>query len=198
MRLEDNPDEGRKVWLSESEVDRLMNHVEDPETRIALRLMVECGLRTKEVMRTRPADVRDIDGDSEGYKLRVWEGKGDKYRETWIPEDLAESVRMFVSMSERDIEPGDALLGMSRRTLQRRIESAREDLEAETGDEGWQYLSAHDLRRTWGTQAIEAGVIPTLVMQAGGWEDFKTFQKHYMGVHSDSVLAQEASKVIGQ
>ena len=197
MRLEDNPDEGRKVWLSESEVDRLMNHVEDPETRIALRLMVECGLRTKEVMRTRPADVRDIDGDSEGYKLRVWEGKGDKYRETWIPEDLAESVRMFVSMSERDIEPGDALLGMSRRTLQRRIESAREDLEAETGDEGWQFLSAHDLRRTWGTQAIEAGVIPTLVMQAGGWEDFKTFQKHYMGVHSDSVLAQEASKVIG-
>lgn len=197
MRLEDNPDEGRKVWLSESEVDRLTNYVEDPETRIALRLMVECGLRTKEVMRTRPADVRDIDGDSDGYKLRVWEGKGDKYRETWIPEDLAESIRMFVSMSERDIDPEDALLGMSRRTLQRRIESAREELEAETGDEGWQFLSAHDLRRTWGTQAIEAGVIPTLVMQAGGWEDFKTFQKHYMGVHSDSVLAQEASKILG-
>ena len=197
MRLADNPDEGRKVWLSESEVDRLTNHVEDPETRIALRLMVECGLRTKEVMRTRPADVRDIDGDSEGYKLRVWEGKGDKYRETWIPEDLAESIRMFVSMSERDIGPEDALIGMSRRTLQRRIESAREDLQEETGDEGWQYVSAHDLRRTWGTQAIEAGVIPTLVMQAGGWEDFKTFQQHYMGVHSDSVLAEEASKVIG-
>lgn len=197
MKLRDNPDEGRKVWLSESEVDRLTNYVEDPETRIALRLMAECGLRTKEVMRTRPADVREIDGEEDGYKLRVWEGKGDKYRETWIPEDLAESIRMFVSMAERDIDPEDTLLGMSRRTLQRRIETAREDLEAETGDEGWQYVSAHDLRRTWGTQAIEAGVIPTLVMQAGGWEDFKTFQEHYMGVHGDSVLAQEASKVIG-
>lgn len=196
MRIEDNPDKGRRVWLSQSEVNRLTSRAEDPETRIAFRLMADSGLRTKEVLRTKPADVKPLDGDEEGHKLRVWEGKGDKYRETWIPEDLAESIRMFVSMSERDIESEDKLIGISRRTLQRRIEAARETLAEETGDEGWQYLSAHDLRRTWGTQAIEAGVIPTVVMQAGGWEDFKTFQEHYMGVHGDKVMAREASKVL--
>ena len=195
MRIADNPDKGRRVWLTESEVEQLMNVVEDTEARIGFRLMADSGLRTKEVLRTRPADVQSLDGDSAGYKLRVWEGKGDKYRETWLPDDLAESIRIYADMA--DLEPEDELISMSRRTLLRRLESAREALEAETGDEGWQYLSAHDLRRTWGTKAIEAGIVPTVVMQCGGWDDFKTFQDHYMGVHGDQVIAEEASKVLG-
>ena len=194
MRIEDNPDKGRRVWLSQKEVDQVMDQLDDTESRIALRLMAESGLRTKEVLKTKPTDVKALDGEEEGKKLRVWEGKDDKYRETWIPGDLAESIRIYSDMA--DLSPNDKLITMSRRTLQRRIETVREELQADTGDEGWQYLSAHDLRRTWGTQAIEAGVIPTVVMQAGGWEDFKTFQEHYMGVHGDTVIAREASKVL--
>ena len=85
---------------------------------------------------------------------------------------------------------------MSRRTLQRWVTAARETLAEDTSDKGWTYLSAHDLRRPWGTRAIEAGVLPTVVMQAGGWDDFRTFQKHYMGVHGDKVVAREAAKVL--
>jgi len=33
-------------------------------------------------------------------------------------------------------------------------------------------------------------------MQAGGWDDFKTLQKHYMGKHGDRVVAREAAKVL--
>ena len=101
MRLADNPDKGRRVWLTESEVDQLMNTVEDTEQRIALRLMAESGLRTKEVLRVKPKDVRPMDTeDGDGHKLRVWEGKGDKYRETWIPGDLAESIRIYSDMTD--------------------------------------------------------------------------------------------------
>ena len=196
MRLEDNPSKGRKVWLSETEVDRLAGEVEDTQRRIAFRLMVDCGLRTKEVLRARLADVRPMDGDdSEGFKLRVWEGKGDKYRETWIPDDLAESVRIYADMA--DLNPDDVFVDVTRQTLQRWVRATRDALRDETGDEGWSYLSAHDLRRTWGTRAIEAGVLPTVVMQAGGWDDFRTFQKHYMGVHGDRVVSREAAKVLG-
>lgn len=83
-RLEDNPDKGRKVWLTETEVNRLMTAVDDTERHITLRLMADSGLRTKEVLRARPADVRPMDGeqDGAGHKFRVWEGKGDQYRET--------------------------------------------------------------------------------------------------------------------
>ena len=195
MQIEDNPQKGRKVWLSEEEVEKLLSTVDDTEKRIALRLMVDSGLRTKEVLRAKPADVREIDGDSEGYKLRVWEGKGNKYRETWLPGDLAETIRVYADMA--DLEPEDLLVDTTRQTIQRWVRAVREDLEEETGDEGWQYVSAHDLRRTWGTQAIEANMAPTVVMQCGGWDDFRTFQDHYMSHHSDSVIAQEANKVIG-
>ena len=196
MRLEDNPDRGRKVWLTSAEVEQLMNAVEDTEGRIAFRLMADSGLRTKEVLRAKPADVRPMDGeqDGAGYKLRVWEGKGEKYRETWMPADLAESIRIYADMA--DLADDDLLIDTTRQTLQRWVRRAREALNAETGDEGWQYLTAHDLRRTWGTLAIEAGVLPTVVMQAGGWDDFRTFQKHYMGVHGDRIIAREAAKVL--
>ena len=199
MRLEDNPDKGRKVWLSQQEAERLMNTVEDTQKRIAFRLMAEAGLRTKEVLRVTPNDVQPMDGEQNGagYKLRVWEGKGDKYRETWLPGDLAETIRVYTDVSGRDVEPNEPLVNVTRQTIQRWVRAARETLEQETGDEGWQYLSAHDLRRTWGTQAIESGVLPTVVMQAGGWDDFKTFQKHYMGQHGDKVVAREAAKVLG-
>jgi integrase len=196
MRLEDNPDKGRKVWLSKNEIGQLMNAVEDTQKRIAFRLMAEAGLRTKEALRAKPADVKPLDDeDSDGYKLRVWEGKGDKYRETWLPSALAESIRIYADMD--DLDSDERLINVTRQTIQRWVRAARETLAEETGDEGWQYLSAHDLRRTWGTQAIEAGVLPTVVMQAGGWDDFKTFQKHYMGQHGDNVVAREAAKVLG-
>lgn len=196
MRLEDNPSKGRKVWLSESEVDQLVGEVEDTQQRIAFRLMADCGLRTKEALRARAADVKPMDGnESAGFKLRVWEGKGNKYRETWIPDDLAESIRIYADMAALD--PDDVLVDVTRQTLQRWVRATRDALRDKTGDEGWSYLSAHDLRRTWGTRAIEAGVLPTVVMQAGGWDDFSTFQEHYMGQHGDRVVSREAAKVLG-
>lgn len=194
MRIDDNPEKGRKVWLHESEIEELLNHVEDTEKRIALRLMVGSGLRTKEVLRAKPSDVMPLDGEDSGHKLRVWEGKGEKYRETWLPSELSETIRVYADLEGLNQE--DLLVDTTRQTIQRWIRGIRGELEEKTGDEGWQFLTAHDLRRTWGTQAIESGMIPTVVMQCGGWEDFKTFQEHYMGHHSDSLIAQEASKVL--
>lgn len=193
MRLADNPDKGRKVWLSQDEVNRLMSTTEDTEKRIAFRLMAESGLRTKEALRATPNDVQPMDGDADGFKLRVWEGKGDKYRETWLPDNLAETIRVYADMA--DLAADEPLITVTRQTIQRWMRSARETCEAETDNEGWQHLTAHDLRRTWGTRAVEAGISPTVVMQAGGWDDFETFQEHYLGVHSDEVIAREAKKL---
>lgn len=195
MRLEDNPEKGRKVWLSESDVSKLTESIDTTKERIAIRLMLDSGLRTKEVLRARPTDVKDMDGsETDMKKLRVLDGKGDKYRETWIPNDLAESIRIYTDLA--DIDDDEHLIDVRRQTVQRWIRNVRDDLQEQTDDEGWKHLTAHDLRRTWGTRAIENDVLPTVVMQAGGWEDFKTFQEHYMGVHGDSVVAREASKVL--
>lgn len=39
-------------------------------------------------------------------------------------------------------------------------------------DERWPYLSPHDTRRTWVHLTLEAGALPSVLMQWDGWEDY--------------------------
>jgi integrase len=196
MRLKDNPSEGKRVWLSEGELRALFAECEDdPEARIALRLMGEAGLRLKEVLRVRPADVRRMDTDGENWKLRVHEGKGNQYREAYLPRSLADAMRSHATY--RGVEADEPLLGMSRRTIQRRVESAAQRRATATGDDGWTEVGCHDLRRSWGTLAVESGMNPTVVMELGGWTDWRTFREHYLGQPSDATVAAEAAKLHG-
>jgi integrase len=51
MTEEYDDQEGRRVWLSRDEVDTLLEVVDDPLRKVALRLAAECGLRTHEIER---------------------------------------------------------------------------------------------------------------------------------------------------
>lgn len=72
---------------------------------------------------------------------------------------------------------------------------ATERLEAETGDEGWSRVDVHDLRRSWATHILAQGVLPSVVMSWGGWKDWETFRRHYLGEFSPEVLEREREKV---
>ncbi|UWG46316.1 Transcriptional regulator, contains HTH domain [Halanaeroarchaeum sp. HSR-CO] len=41
----------------------------------------------------------------------------------------------------------------------------------------------------------EAEVLPSVVMQWGGWEDDQTFQRHYVAKHHEGVQSREAENV---
>lgn len=56
-------------------------------------------------------------------------------------------------------------------------------------------FDVHDLRRTWGTALLEQGVLPSVVMAWGGWRDWDTFRRHYLGEFSPEAIKQERSKV---
>lgn len=90
------------------------------------------------------------------------------------------------------LEDDEPIVDVTRRTLQRWVKSAAEDAGE---DKGWQYVTTHDLRRSWGHNAIESDVLPTLVQEWGGWDDWATFKEHYLGSHSDRVAAREARKM---
>jgi len=64
-----------------------------------------------------------------------------------------------------------------------------------TGDEGWSFLSAHDLRRTWGTLLVDDEIEPGLVMSWGGWEDWETFREPYLGTYSTKAKNRARDKV---
>ncbi|WP_254544105.1 tyrosine-type recombinase/integrase [Halomarina pelagica] len=191
MQLKDYDErDGKRVWLTTDEVDLLLEQTKTTEQRIALGLGARSGLRVSEIVDVTPTDVVNT---SAGLRVRVWEGKGSKYRESPIPRDLHATIAAYGDV--RDAGPDTPLVDKSTRTVERWVQLAAERCQAETADAGWQFLGPHDLRRTWGTLLVEAGVEPGMTMEWGGWEDWKTFREHYLGVYSPEMQRQEVAKV---
>ena len=189
-------DDGYRVWLSRDELDRLIDKMHDrggTMHRLAGRLGADAGLRRDESASTRPIDVQESHGD---VFIRVWEdqAKMEKYRETPIPADLADQIQMIPEFRD-DINPDDPVIPRVPKTLNRWVKRAGEALYAETGDEAWLEVRHHDLRRSWGTGLLEQGVLPSVVMSWGGWDDWETFRRHYLGEFSPEALARERGKV---
>lgn len=192
MNLRDHPeDDGKKVWLSEDELDQLVNTVGDMEQRIAIELGGRCGLRSKEILDVASQHVVETDA---GHMLRVWKGKGDKYRETPISESLATKVEAVAYRNGCD--PDEPVLSVSTtRSLRRWVKHAAADVADEIGDDAWHYLSTHDLRRTWATSLSDHEVDPLIALEWGGWEDLDTFLDHYKGAYSPAAQRRAREKV---
>lgn len=56
---------GRRLWLSRTDRDLLLNHyADDPQRELALRLGLH-GLRSDEVVNVAPENFRPLDGDDD-------------------------------------------------------------------------------------------------------------------------------------
>ncbi|TQQ78575.1 site-specific integrase [Halonotius terrestris] len=188
MRLKDYAErDGKRVWLSEKELQRLIDAAaDDAEQRAAFLLMGRCGLRRQEVVDVTPADLVTTE---HGRVVRVWEGKNDDYREVFAPAELTDVVLGM------DRAPDAALVDVADSTLYDWVQRARERCHAATGDAGWLEVGPHDLRRSWGVRLLEAGVLPSVVLELGGWNDWQTFRDHYLAEFSPEALRRERGKV---
>ena len=179
-------EDSKAVWLTDPELTQLLDQVQDDVQRFGLGLMGRSGLRVSEAQQVRADDLIETDA---GKMVRVWHGKGDKYRETPVTEETYWLGRSL------DRGSGTTIVRHTRRTLQRWVERAAGEMFAETEEVGWTYVSAHDLRRSWATNLAAAGVDPLLVLDVGGWEDLETFLEHYRGSYSPEAHRREREKV---
>lgn len=189
MRLKDYATrEGKRVWLSEKELQLLISNRDGDhaEMRAAFILAARCGLRRKEII---DVTAQDLVTTQHGRVVRIWEGKGDQYREVPCPDALAD---VALGMAR---EPGDPLVTVDDSTIYDWVQRAAQRCRAESGDEGWQFVGPHDLRRSWGVRLLEAGVLPSVVMEWGGWDDWDTFRNHYLAEFSPEALRRERGKV---
>lgn len=189
MRLKDYAErDGKRVWLSEQELGLLLDHSdnEHPAMDAAFILAARCGLRRQEIVDVQPTHL--VTNDT-GQVVRVWEGKGDKYREVPAPSEL---TQLALGMSRAPDEP---LVGVDPSTIYDWVQRAAQRCRAETGDEGWQFVGPHDLRRSWGVRLLENGVLPSVVMEFGGWEDWQTFRNHYLAEFSPEAIRRERGKI---
>jgi integrase len=192
MRLEnyENQD-GYRIVLSEKEREKLSDEVEETDSRIGWKLASQCGLRRQEIEHVRFKDIKKRDtGD---WVLRVWEdgAKRSKYRETPVPSELAVQIKTLEETVAND--ENEEVISSSMRTVSRHIQAAAGELADE--DEGWNYLTLHDGRRTWANALLDNDVSPMQVMMWGGWDDWQTFRDHYLQDFSEEHQSEEIAKV---
>jgi len=191
MRLDDyDKRDGKRVWLTSDEIEMLIDHADHARQRIAFTLGGRAGLRRSEIVSVTRSDFQH---GPEGF-VRVWGdyAKRDKYREAPIPSNFEAFVR---GVTESDAEDAP-VVDVTATTVYRWVRRAAERLQAETGDPGWQYLDVHDLRRSWGGHLLwNCGVLPAVVKEFGGWDDWQTFQKHYLGEITPEAQQRERAKI---
>jgi len=190
MRTETTDKGYVQVWLRESDKQQLLEYYDDdPIKQVAIRLMLQGGLRSEEIPRVTANDLHPAD-DGDFTRLEIREAKAGE-RETVIPESLAQQIRTV-----SNIQDGGAVVDVTPRTIRNWVYTAADDLKEKTGEPNWAPVSPHDLRRSWATGLIQQGVPESNVMNWGGWENYETFREHYFE-ESDEQIERQLQGVSG-
>ncbi|NGM69174.1 site-specific integrase [Natronolimnobius sp. AArcel1] len=171
-------------WLSRDECDDLAREAGDVDWKreVAIELMAQCGLRSDEVPRVTPGDIRYSD-DGDCWLFRV-EGKNTdggepKMRDAWMPDDVERNISKFVR--ERDIADDEPIVDVSASSVRRWVREAAQSIAERTESDGWEHVSSHDLRRSWATWHLVERQDPVDVrtmMAIGGWSSYSAIEPY--------------------
>lgn len=193
-----------KVWLSDDEYEELLMNTKKLKYKLMVRLGGEMGLRSKEIANARHKDIMNhVSDDSDVYKfLRVrskrTEDKGEhlkKQREVVIPNSLYSD--MIMVKNQYELGDNDPIVPSSNNEFYRpqsirdRIYIISKRTYENTGNEKFLNVSSHDLRRYYAHKnLVEHGKNPRVVMNQGGWKNFKSI-KPYLDKPSKNVVIKE-------
>jgi len=114
LRQFEERENSKAVWMNEPELEHLLDQTDGEHQRFALGLMARSGLRVSEAIAVRAEDLIKTDA---GLMVRVWAGKGDKYREA----PVAQETYWLGQALERGQAP---ILRAAKRTVQSWVERA--------------------------------------------------------------------------
>ena len=190
MRTEESQSGYVRLWLDKKDKQQLVCYYDDdPIRQVAIRLMLESGLRADEVPRVSANDLSASE-EADLTRLKVREAKAGR-RETVVPSSLAQQIRTV-----SNIQDSSFVVDVTKRTVRNWVYDACEDIQEETGEPDWEEMSPHDLRRTWASGLVQDGVSETLVMNWGGWKNYETFRDHYF-LESDEQIEKQLQRVDG-
>jgi integrase len=179
-----------KVWMTDAELAELRRVAANHRDDLIIQLGGCVGLRAFEIPQIRPEHVkRTSDGDY--YRLRVPKGKdttgnGGKPRDSYLPADVEGDIHRY--QNSEDIAPDDSLINLTERGVRDVVKRTAERAVEETGDEDYQYVSSHDLRRRFAQRLlVDRRVNPRVVMAVGGWDSFQAIEPYLNAPTADVV-----------
>jgi integrase len=181
VRIDDSEKE-IKCWLSPDELSTLEAAAgrEDWSQEIAMQLMGRCGLRVSEVNYPGDHHLRwSEDGEVWLFEVRGKNTKGGAKatRDAWMPEAVADDVHKY--SRERDLNGAEPWVDASVSSIRRWVKEAAATVAENKRDERWEWVSSHDLRRSWATHhLVERQVDVRTMMSIGGWSDYSAIEPY--------------------
>jgi integrase len=146
-------------------------------------------LRAFEIPQVRPVDVKAT--DSGQYRLRVRAGKdtagnGGKPRDAYLPDSLERDLQRY--QNEHNIAPKEPFIHLKQPGVRAVVRRTAFRAAETTGDEDFEKVSTHDLRRRFAQRLlVDEQVNPRVVMAVGGWDSFAAIEP-YLNAPSEEVI----------
>ena len=188
---------GFKVWLTDDEIEQLRRAAGSRRDDLIIQLGAFVGLRAFEIPQVTPGHVRRA-GDGDHYRLRVPRGKDTKTgegapRNAYLPADVERDLYQYQRDEGLDDDDPyvDLTAGGVRAVVRRTADAAAE----RTGDDDFQDVSSHDLRRRFAQRLlVDHGMNPRVVMEVGGWSSFGAIEP-YLNAPTEEVVNDAFAKV---
>ncbi|MEZ0393591.1 MAG: site-specific tyrosine recombinase/integron integrase [Desulfurococcaceae archaeon] len=168
--------------LSDEEIERLRSAAQEPEERLILDLLLDTGLRSRELLSLKVKDV-----DLKNRVLRVSEAKYGKERLVLMTARTAEELEWWIKI--RGLGPEDRLFDLSYSGLYKMLKR----LARRAGVDGAK-VRPHVMRHTFATRALRAGMSLASLQRLMGHADIKTTQV-YLHLSVEDLRAEYDSKM---
>jgi len=159
---------------SEAEIERLFEQIMHPRDKAMFRLMLDVGLRAKEVTTLRSSDLTEGNGTLGRLRVR---GKGDKERFVWL---MPETLQVVQAWLEQRPEVEDETMFITRRKKGFSVRGIQERLSHYCRLAGVK-VSPHQLRHTFGRRMAEAEMPVTSLAALMGHAKVTTTQVYIAG-----------------
>jgi integrase len=196
MRLEAASGGETKVWLTDEEIEDLRRATASQRNDLIIQLGAYVGLRAFEIPQVRPTDIKTTEAGQ--YRLHVPAGKdttgnGGKPRDAFLPADVERDLQRY--QNAENIAPKDIFVDLATDSVRKVVSRTAEKAAEMTGDDDFEKVSSHDLRRRFAQRLlVDEELNPRVVMAVGGWDSFAAIEP-YLTEPTESVIDEAFQQV---
>jgi len=168
----------------------------DWEQEIAIQLLLRVGCRVSGIFSVKPEGISwNEKGEYWQVRVRGKNTKGGKktVRDAYLPDRVKENLDRYAS--ERDVEQDEPYISVAKSTVRNWVSQCAKEIADETGEQRWEYVSTHDLRRSWATHyLVEESVQVRVMMEIGGWSSYDAIES-YLDKPSPQKIGSEMNSI---
>ena len=162
---------------------------------LAVRLAGEAGLRSAEIPRVRPCDLRVAEAAPGTGVLSIPTAADESgvARETFVPQSLFTELGRYAEST--DLDADEPFVDLSTRRVQMLVSEAAERAATLADDPALASITPQDLRQGFAKRLLERGIDPHVVREAGGWATMDALDAYLDPLDGEAIAAAVAPGV---